>query len=155
MAGKRDVFHQLLTQHRPRACAQAVQALKGLGVAENEIWFDRETLEPADLFKQRILDGIRNCRYFLPLISRAATEREKAFVFREWSEATLTLPELNRTYLVPLVVDPENLPDTYRQLSVRAWLDDGINFGHAPEGVPDAMAAEFLKKLVREARARA
>jgi hypothetical protein len=128
------------------------EMLKGLGVGENEIWFDRETLEPADLFKQRILDGIRGCRYFLPLISRAATERERAFVFREWSEATLMLPELNRTYLVPLVVDPENLPETYRQPSVQAWVEQGFNFGYAPEGVPDASAAEFLKKLVRAAR---
>ena len=128
------------------------EMLKGLGVAENEIWFDRETLEPADLFKQRILDGIRSCRYFLPLISRAATGRERAFVFREWSEATRLLPELNRTYLVPLVVDPENLPDTYQQPSVQAWLEQGFNFGHAPEGVPDAQVAEFLKKLVRAAR---
>ena len=101
------------------------EALKGLGVAENEIWFDRETLEPADLFKQRILDGVRSCRYFLPLVSRAATEREQAFVFREWSEATRMLPELNRTYLVPLVVDPESVPETYRQSSVRPGSSKG------------------------------
>jgi hypothetical protein len=126
--------------------------LKGLGVAENEIWFDRETLEPSDLYKQRIVEGVRSCRYFLPLVSHAATERERAFVFREWNEATCMLPELNRTYLVPLVVDRESQPETYRQLSVQAWVEQGFNFGHAPEGVPDARAVEFLKKLVRAAR---
>lgn len=128
------------------------EVLKGLGVAESEIWFDRETLEPSDLFKQRILDGIRNCRYFLPLISHEATDRERAFVFREWNEATCMLPELNRTYLVPLVVDPENEPGTYRQVSVQAWVERGINFGHAPDGMPDVTVADFLKKLVRAAR---
>lgn len=128
------------------------ETLKSLGVADHEIWFDRQTLEPADNYQQRILDGIRGCRYFLPLVSRNATERERAFVFREWDEATQLLPELNRTYLVPLVVDAENRPESYRQNSVQTWVDKHINFGHAPDGVPDTSAAEFLKKLVRGAR---
>ena len=91
------------------------QALRDLGVAENEIWFDRQTLEPGDVYTQRILDGIRTCRYFLPLVSRAATERPKAFVFREWDEATRQLPEMNRKYLLPLVVDADSQPETYNQ----------------------------------------
>jgi hypothetical protein len=134
------------------AAVRLYETLRGLGVAENEIWFDRETLEPGDLFKQRILNGIRSCRYFIPLVSRAATQRDQAFVFREWNEATDVLPELNRTYLVPLVVDQENLPKSYRQVSVEAWVERGYNFGHAPEGLPDANATAFLRNLVRAAR---
>jgi TIR domain/SIR2-like domain len=130
------------------------QALRDLGVAENEIWFDRQTLEPGDVYTQRILDGIRSCRYFVPLVSRAATERPKAFVFREWDEATRQLPEMNRKYLLPLVVDADSQPETYNQPSVAAWRERNINFGHAPEGDPDAVTVKFLKDLVREARAR-
>ena len=73
------------------------QALISMGVAENQIWFDTQTLEPGDKYTRGILDGIRNSRYFLPLVSRAATERERAFVFREWSEATEQDLEMNRT----------------------------------------------------------
>ncbi len=130
------------------------QALLGLGVRDNEIWFDRETLEPGDVYTQRILDGIRNCRYFLPLVSRAATDRPKAFVFREWDEATRQLPEMNRKYLLPLVVDAESRPETYSQPSVVAWRERNINFGHAPEGAPDDVTFRFLRDLVREARPR-
>jgi hypothetical protein len=128
-------------------------ALRDLGVAEDEIWFDRETLEPGDSYKQRILDGIRTCRYFLPLVSRAATERRQAFVFREWDEATRLLPEMNRKYLVPLVVDAESRPETYKQPSVSAWREREINFGHAPQGDPDGVTVKFLQNMVREARA--
>ncbi|MBE0625481.1 MAG: toll/interleukin-1 receptor domain-containing protein [Burkholderiales bacterium] len=130
------------------------QSLRSLGVAENEVWFDRQTLEPGDVYTQRILDGIRNCRYFVPLISRAATERPKAFVFREWDEATRQLPEMNRKFLVPLVVDAQNQPESYNQPSVVAWRERNINFGHAPEGNPDEITTKLLKDLVREARTR-
>ena len=130
------------------------EALRSLGVAEEQIWIDRDTLEPGDVYTQQILDGIRNCRYFLPIVSRAATQREKAFVFREWDEATDQLREMNRKYLVPLVVDADNVPESYDQASVRAWRERKINFGHAPGGVPDDTTREFIKGLLREARTR-
>jgi hypothetical protein len=128
------------------------EALKGLGVGEHEIWFDRMTLEPGDNFKQRILDGIRGCRYFLPVVSRAATKREEAFAFIEWDEATKRLPAMNRTFLVPLVVDEEHKPEDYAQASVAAWRDRHIDFGHAPAGEADARVLDTLKQLVRAAR---
>jgi hypothetical protein len=135
---------------------QLRQTLVGdLGVAEDEIWFDRQTLEPGDQYAQRILEGIRGCRYFLPLVSHAATERARAFVFREWEEATNLLPEMNRKYLLPLVVDGENRPETYSQPSVATWRERKINFGHAPDGIPDPVTRKSLQDLIRAARVRA
>ena len=128
------------------------EALKGLGVGEHEIWFDRKTLEPGDNFKQRILDGIGGCRYFLPIVSRAATLREEAFVFQEWETATARLPRMSRRFVVPLVVDAENRPETYKQPSVQNWVARDINFAHAPEGAPDGGTLATLTKLVRESR---
>jgi hypothetical protein len=129
------------------------EALLKLGVAADEMWFDRRTLEPGDVYTERIFEGIRNCRYFLPLVSRQATERARAFVFREWDVATQQIPEMNRKYVVPIVVDAESSPETYSQSSVAAWRARNLNFGHAPEGEPDAVTAKLLKDLVREARA--
>ena len=138
-----------------QAAARALhQALISLGVAENQIWFDTETLEPGDKYTRGILDGIRNSRYFLPLVSRAATERERAFVFREWSEATEQDLEMNRPYLVPLVVDAEYRPESYREESVSTWLERKIDFGHAPGGQPDERTRRTLTSLLREARSR-
>ncbi len=136
------------------AHAQALKdaLMQQLSVGADEIWFDCETLEPGDIYTQRILDGIRSCRYFVPLVSRAATGREKAFVFREWDEATQQLPEMNRKYLLPLVVDADNRPETYQQPSVVAWRERKINFWHAPSGLPDELALKSLRELVRDAR---
>jgi hypothetical protein len=129
------------------------QALLRLGVTEGEVWFDRKTIEPGDDFRRRILDGIRSCRYFLPLLSQAANNREGGFVFREWSTATDLLEEMNREFLLPVIVDGDYKPERYTTESARVWADDKkLDFGHAPEGVPDDRLEAKLKKLVRDAR---
>jgi len=121
-------------------------------VGDHEIWFDCKTLEPGDNFRQRILDGIRGCRYFLPVVSNAATQRDEAFVFQEWETATARLPRLSRRFMLPLVVDAEMRPERYKQLSVQNWVERDINFAHAPEGTPDAHTLATLTKLVQQAR---
>ena len=62
---------------------------------------------------------------------------------------------MNRTYLVPLVVDPDYRPESYREDSVSTWLDRKIDFGHAPGGQPDERTRKTLTSLLREARSRA
>ncbi|MEP7310751.1 MAG: toll/interleukin-1 receptor domain-containing protein [Acidobacteriota bacterium] len=129
------------------------QALLKQGVAESEVWFDRKTIEPGEDFRRSILDGIRSCRYFLPLLSQAANSREAGFVFREWRAATDLLEDMNREFVLPVIVDADYVPERYTAESVRVWADDKkLDFGHAPEGVPDGRLETKLKKLVRESR---
>jgi hypothetical protein len=128
------------------------QALLGLGVTENEVWFDRKTIEPGEDFRRRIIDGIHCCRYFLPLLSRAADSREKGFVFTEWDEATEVKRGMNRKFLFPIIVDAEYAPDKYQQESVWKWGQQNLHFGYAPEGTPDDQLVAKLRDLVRDAR---
>lgn len=130
------------------------QTLIDLGVAEHQIWFDKEELKPGEEYRQRILEGISSCRHFLPLISQGATDREEGFVFSEWEAATNRLSKLNRDdYLVPLVVDAENQPNRYRKpKTLLTWQERNINFGHAPYGEPDKSTREFLTQKIRASR---
>ena len=131
--------------------AQAlVEKLRALGAAESEVWFDRKSIEPGQDFRNRILDGIQGCRYFLPLLSQAANNREEAFVFTEWREANKRLAGMNRSFVVPVVVDPAYEPLLYTADPVREWR--GIDFGFAPQGLPDDRLTERLRTLLREAR---
>lgn len=124
-----------------------------LQLAESEIWFDKDEIKVGEPFPERILRAIRSCRYFLPLISRDATERERAYVFREWHEATHLLPEVKPPFLLPLVVDTEYRVDAYNQTSVNAWRGEyKLHFGHAPQGVPDDATLGALQDLVARAR---
>ncbi len=128
------------------------QALLGLGVTENEVWLDRKTIEPGEDFKRRIIDGIHCCRYFLPLLSRAAVSREEGFVFTEWGEATEVKKGMNRKFLFPIIVDDAYNPEKYQQESVWNWRQQNLHFGYAPEGDPDDQLVAKLRDLVRDAR---
>jgi hypothetical protein len=134
-----------------QARAEAIlQALLKLGLAEGEVWFDRQSIDPGQDFAHRIIDGIRGCRYFLPLLSAAANQRDEGFVFIEWRQANERKQAMNRDFIVPVIVDAEYEPQSYTAEPVRAW--DGLDFGHAPEGVPDGRLLAKLKSLVRDAR---
>jgi hypothetical protein len=139
------------TTDLPRA-ERLYQSLLGLGIADSEVWFDRKTLEPGQDYQRQILDGIRSCRYFLPLLSRASNQRDEAFVFSEWNEATERRKKMNREYIFPTVIDPEFVPENYTAKSVQVWADEHLNFSHAPEGQPDESFEKKLKDLVRNAR---
>jgi hypothetical protein len=131
--------------------AQALyDALLALGVEKREIWFDRQSIEPGDQFRKRILEGILGCRYFLPLLSTAATERDEGFVFREWRVASDRQMGMNREFIIPIVVDPEYMPERYSIPTEEDWQN--LDFGHAPGGAPDDKLKNKLKSLVREAR---
>jgi hypothetical protein len=128
------------------------QTLRGLGLADHEIWFDRTAIEPGQDFSRQILDGIQTCRYFLPLLSDATNRREEAFVFSEWRAANQRRQSMNREFVIPVIVDPEYQPERYTAPAVRDWGGDHIDFAHAPDGVPDARTHALLQRLVREAR---
>ena len=131
----------------PRAL-RLYQALRDMGAAEAEVWFDRRVLESGDEFAREIETGIRSCQYFLPLISEDVLQREEAYVFREWRSADERRQGMNRTFVVPVVVDDAFEPYRY-DLPVK-WA--GLDFGHAPSGNPDPRMLNTLRDLLRNAR---
>jgi hypothetical protein len=128
------------------------RALIKLGVTENEVWFDRKSIDPGQDYKRGIFDGIRNCKYFLPLLSKACDAREEGFVFTEWDEANKRLSAMNREFVFPVVVDAEFKPECYRAKPAARWSDDHLDFAYAPDGTPDDRFEAKLKKLLRDAR---
>jgi hypothetical protein len=134
---------------QPAARAMA-DALRKLGLAKNEVWFDDTAMEPGQQISSRILEGIRGCRYFLPLLSKAAIDRAEGYFFREWREANDYRKYLNRDYLIPIILDVNGDPKSYIVGPAGEWQD--LLFGWAPNGVPDQQTADLLRKLVRETR---
>lgn len=138
--------------------ASAVQNLynflKSIGVAESEIWYDRQSIEPGDDFKQRIFNGIDRCRYFVPLISRAADQLPEKFFRREWRHAIDRKQSMadDVDFFLPLIVDPAYQPQRYHHVPAD-WVNR-CHFGHAPDGIPDEQTKATLQKWVRAARRR-
>ncbi|MBA6292823.1 toll/interleukin-1 receptor domain-containing protein [Colwellia sp. MB3u-70] len=88
----------------------AVECLAGaLQVAGVEVWFDRNELKPGDPWAAAILQGIKNCSLFIPVVS-ANTQlegRSRAYFWREWNIADdLALGMApDERFILPVVVD--------------------------------------------------
>jgi TIR domain len=135
------------------AAAALVEALRAppFSVGAREIWFDRNVIEPGDRFQKSILDGIRSCRYFVPLISKASDQIPEKFFRREWY-AAMKREEgiMGEAFVLPMIVDADYQPDAYER--VPAVWGENLDFGHAPTGLPDPRTTQVLKKLIRGAR---
>lgn len=128
------------------------ESLIKLGLTENEVWFDRHSIEPGQNFEQRICDGIRRCQYFLPVLSKACNSRAEAYVLREWELAEDRLP-MNREFIFPIIVDGDFEPEAYTAPPIPKWRDKrSIDFAHAPNGLPNDRLEETLRKLVNAIR---
>ena len=133
------------------AAIQLVEALKALGVTDQEIWFDKSAIEPGQDFRERILAGIRSCRYFIPVISSAADQLDEKFFRREWNEAIDRSKSIQgRIFVVPVIVDLDYDPEGYKRVPL-VWKDS-LHFGHAPQGQPNDQTNAMLKKLIRAER---
>jgi hypothetical protein len=136
-----------------RAAAETLVAYlrEKLGVGEREVWFDRQAIEPGDSFAASIAEGIRGCRYFIPIVSRASDAIAERFFRREWNIALeRERAIMGERFVIPHIVDADYQPAAYARVP-EAWRDR-LDFAHAPGGVPDARTAETLKSLVRQAR---
>lgn len=135
------------------AAAALVEALGAppFSVAAREIWYDRSTIDPGDRFAKSIFNGIRSCRYFVPLISRPSDLIAEKFFRREWNAAVKREEGImGETFVLPMIVDPDYKPEAYERVPP-SWCEN-LDFGHAPAGLPDERTAKALRKLIRGAR---
>ena len=133
------------------AAEKLFESLKSHGVTSTEIWFDRTAIEPGQDFHDRILEGIRSCRYFIPLISQSADNLDEKYFRREWNEAIDRGKSIQgRMFVVPIIVDQAYEPQGYQRVP-RDWSDN-LDFGHAPIGLPDERTNFLFRKLIRAER---
>lgn len=102
------------------AAQRISQALRAAGV---EVWFDREELHGGDAWDQRIRKQIRDCRLFLPIVSRNTEARLEGYFRREWKLAIDRTEDMASevAFLVPVVIDETanasaHVPEKFRQV---------------------------------------
>jgi TIR domain/SIR2-like domain len=118
----------------------------------DEIWYDRDTLEPGQDFQREIYGAINDCECFLPIVSSASDPLEGRFFRMEWFAAAEKAKLFAlRTFVVPVMVEADTRPEKL-PLADRYW--HGLDYGRAPGGGPEARLLAKLKKLLEEARQR-
>jgi hypothetical protein len=88
-----------------REAARALRdALPALGL---EVWYDESELGGGELWDQKIRKQIRECDYFMPLISAQTEARLEGYFRREWRlavERTLDMAD-DHPFLLPILID--------------------------------------------------
>lgn len=88
-----------------REAAKAIRdALPALGF---EVWYDESELGGGDAWDQKIRKQIRECDFFMPLVSAQTESRHEGYFRREWRlavERTLDMAD-DHVFLLPIVID--------------------------------------------------
>ena len=117
-------------------------ALTAAGI---EVWYDEEELTGGDAWDQKIRRQIRDCDYFMPIISAVTESRKEGYFRREWRLATDRSLDMadDVLFLLPVTIDgtSENgarVPDKF--LTVQ-WL-------RAPGGNPTPALHHLIRRLL-------
>ena len=121
------------------------QLREALTAAGLEVWYDENELGGGDAWDQKIRRQIRECTYFMPVVSATTEARREGYFRREWRLATERSLDMadDVMFLVPVVIDdtPEmgaRVPEKF--LTVQ-WL-------RLPGGQPTPGLALFAQRLL-------
>jgi hypothetical protein len=110
-----------------------------------EVWYDESDLGGGEIWDQKIRKQIRECDYFMPIISAQTEARHEGYFRREWRlavERTLDMAD-DHAFLLPVVIDDTSqsgarVPEKF--LSVQ-WV-------RAPGGQSNTALQSLCKRLV-------
>lgn len=136
-----SVFLSYASEDRPTA-QTLKEALSAFGL---DVWYDESGLDGGDAWDQKIRRQIRECDFFMPLISAQTEARPEGYFRREWRlavERTLDMAD-DHTFLLPVVIDDTTqtgarVPERF--LSVQ-WL-------RVPGGRPTPALEALSRRLV-------
>jgi hypothetical protein len=120
-------------------------ALPGYGL---EVWYDESELGGGDAWDQKIRRQIRECDYFMPLVSAQTEARHEGYFRREWRlavERTLDMAD-DHLFLLPVVID-----DT---VEARARVPDkflAVQWLKVPGGRPTAALESMCRRIAASA----
>jgi hypothetical protein len=117
-------------------------ALPTLGL---EVWYDESDLGGGEIWDQKIRKQIRECDFFMPLISAQTEARHEGYFRREWRlavERTLDMAD-DHPFLLPVVIDATSqtgarVPEKFMSIQ---WV-------RVPGGEPNAALQALCRRLV-------
>ena len=136
-----SVFISYASEDRP-----AARALRdALTAAWLEVWYDENELTGGDAWDQKIRRQIRDCEYFMPVISATTEARKEGYFRREWRlavERSLDMAD-DVLFLLPVTIDGTGeqgarVPDKF--LTVQ-WL-------RLPGGQPTPALHHLVRRIL-------
>ncbi len=137
---KPSVFLSYASEDRERV--QVIRdALPGWGL---DVWYDESELGGGEAWDQKIRRQIRECDFFMPVISARTEARAEGYFRREWRfavERTLDMAD-DHVFLVPVVID-NTVGETARV--PEKFLT--VQWSRLPEGHPTPAFESLCRRL--------
>lgn len=136
-----SVFLSYASEDRP--AAQALRdALQTYGL---EVWYDESGLDGGDAWDQKIRRQIRECDFFMPVISAQTDARPEGYFRREWRLAVERTHDMadDHPFLLPIVVD--------ETVQARARVPEkflAVQWTRVPGGQPTAALEAVCRRLL-------
>jgi TolB-like protein len=125
------------------------QAARALGDALTrfgiEVWLDESELGGGDAWDQKIRRQIRECDYFMPVVSARTEARHEGYFRREWRlavERTLDMAD-DHLFLLPVVIDGT---DTMRARVPEKFL--AVQWLRLPDGQPTPALEVLCRRIL-------
>ncbi|MDB6164935.1 MAG: hypothetical protein JWQ83_75 [Lacunisphaera sp.] len=135
-----SVFLSYASENR----AAARQIRDALAAAGIEAWYDENELTGGDAWDQKIRRQIRDCTYFMPVISAESNARHEGYFRREWRlaiERSLDMAD-DVVFLLPVVVD--NTTDGGARVPEKFFT---VQWLRLPGGAPTPAFHELARRL--------
>ncbi|MBI4622285.1 MAG: toll/interleukin-1 receptor domain-containing protein, partial [Verrucomicrobia bacterium] len=124
----------------------AARALRDALVAAGlNVWFDESGIGGGDAWDQKIRRQIRDCDYFMPLVSAATEARQEGYFRREWRLATERTMDMadDVLFLLPVAIDDTHeagarVPDKFLHVQ---WL-------RVPAGQPTPALEALVRRIL-------
>lgn len=112
-----------------------------------EVWYDEDELTGGDAWDQKIRQRIRECDYFMPVISHATEARREGYFRREWRQAaerTLDMAD-DVMFIVPVSIDDiteagSRVPERFHQ----------VHWTKCPAGQANAALEELCQRMLAD-----
>ena len=121
------------------------QLRETLAAAGLDVWYDEIELGGGDAWDQKIRRQIRECTYFMPVISMTTERRREGYFRREWRLATERSLDMadDVMFLVPVVIDDtqESTARVPEKFLTVQWL-------RLPGGQPSPALSALAQRLV-------
>jgi hypothetical protein len=120
------------------------EALEGAGV---DAWFDKRELTLGDDWDDKIQRNIRNCSFFIPVISRNTVARTRGYFWKEWRLAERVAMEMAEgvRFILPVAIDDTTATEPTLLESFRK-----TQWTRLPEGNVTAEFVASVRSLYRE-----
>lgn len=119
-------------------------ALIAQGIA---VWYDEEELAGGDAWDQMIRRRIRECDYFMPVISDSTQRRREGYFRREWRQAAERTLDMADDVMFILPVNISDVTEATARVPERFTQ---VHWARCPEGNPNAALTELGHRILRD-----